>query len=89
MGSNGGLTVKNRRTGAYCIGTYPKWMARAMRWLIKRNASTTVDLDFKGRGKPIKGVIRKAYRYGLPVSKATKVAIYVRGKRISDHNGGQ
>lgn len=66
-----------RRTSAHCIGTYRPWFARVLRWMIKRNSSSTVEVQFRGRGKAKKGIKRAIYRYGLPVSKATKVAVYL------------
>ena len=81
-----------RYTSACCIGTYPKWIARLIRWGIKRNPSCTVEITFRGRGKAFRGVDRKkTYPYGLPVSKASRIAVYVAVKksmRFPDPNGG-
>ena len=79
---------KQNITGSYCIGTYPKWFARIIRWGINRNPSSTVEITFRGRGTPkVKRIgVNKTpwYRYythGLPVRLAPKVAIYLAIKK--------
>lgn len=60
---------------AYCLGVYPKPIARFMRWVVNQNPKRTVALRFKGR-KPKAG-----YKYGrggeLPLANARRVAVYV------------
>ena len=74
-----------RYTTAHCIGTYPKWFARIIRWMVNRNKATTVKVIFKGRGRAKDG---GAWPYGVPVGLAPKVSIYLDIKpklRFPDH----
>jgi hypothetical protein len=66
-----------RKTSAICIGTYPKWMARIIRWAIRKNKSSTVEVQLRGRGK-YHGV---RYTHGIPLSKGSHAAIYLHVKK--------
>ena len=57
----------------HCIGTYHIWLARLMRWYMKRSQGFNVRLAFRGRGSSIHRTL-----HGVPVRKAWWVAVYVR-----------
>ncbi len=76
---------RERRIQGLCIGTFPKWQARFIRWWLKRKAGFNVELVLRGRGTPLNG---KRYSHGIPVKQAKKVAIYVFAQRETQREWG-
>ena len=62
------------------LGTYPKWLAYPLRWMLKKKLNNArYEIRFIGRGSTKKAT-RRQYPYGLPVSKANKVALVISTK---------
>lgn len=70
----------------HCIGVYPKFVGLFIRWVINKNGSKNCTIELKGRGMRGKYIrlqdgskmrMSRYYRYGAPVSKSDKVAIYI------------
>lgn len=69
--------MNEKANGGLCIGTYPKWQAKVIRWFLKRSPTTTVEFIFRGRGTTVERRTWGADQSYMPVAGAKKVAIYV------------